>query len=101
MPATRLRVPVSREARIAAFDLAFQRCATGSPARWITASRPESAPAGAGPADGSQATASTSSASLAFPGLRESTVIVSPRALRAATSFVPMSPVAPVIVTFI
>ena len=42
-PSTRLRVPVTRLSRIAAFALGVQRCATVSPARCTTASRPASA----------------------------------------------------------
>ena len=53
-PATRLRVPASRESRIPCLASSVQRCATVSPARWTTASRPASAAAGAGPAIGSQ-----------------------------------------------
>src|SRR5437763_4970847 len=47
----------------------FQRWATGSPARWTTASRPLSAWAGAGPALGSHATAAAVVTSVALGGL--------------------------------
>ena len=100
MPATRFVVPATRDSRIRAFDFSFHRCATGSPARCTTASRPLSASAGAGPAPGSHATASTPSFSRAFAGSRDSTVTSSPRPFSAATSRVPINPVAPVTVTF-
>src|SRR4051812_8584900 len=77
---------------------ALQRWATGSPARCTTASRPASAPAGAGPASGSHAAASTPSAAPALAGSRDRTVTSSPRTRSAPTRRAPMRPVAPVIV---
>ena len=47
-PATRLRVPTSRLARIRCLASSLQRCATFSPARCTTASRPASAAGGRG-----------------------------------------------------
>ena len=55
-PSSRLRVPIMRLSRIARLACALQRCATGSPARCTTASRPASAAAGAGSRSGSQPT---------------------------------------------
>ena len=101
MPATRLRVPISRESRIADRDSSVQRWATFSPARWTTASRPLSAAAGAGSCSGRQACASTSPrAARARSGSRESTVTASPRSRSRLTIAVPRRPVAPVSVTF-
>ena len=52
-PSTRFRVPSSRDSRIRCFAFAVQRCATFSPSRWITPSRPASASGGGGSAVGS------------------------------------------------
>ena len=52
-PSTRFRVPSSRDSRIRCFALAVQRCATFSPSRWMTPSRPASASGGGGSAVGS------------------------------------------------
>src|SRR5690348_16246734 len=100
MPATRLRVPSARVARIARLASALQRWSIGAPARWTTASRPSSAAAGAGPSSMFQATASTpSKRERARAGSRASTVTSLPCARSSRTSREPTSPVAPVIVT--
>ena len=52
-PATRFSVPVTRLSRIARLTAGDQRCETGAPARWATASRPASASAGAASSVGS------------------------------------------------
>src|ERR1035437_2678226 len=100
MPASRLLVPSTRLSRIARLVCALQRCATGSPARWNTAWRPDSASAGAASLIRSQATACTSpSRSRARSASRLSTVTSASRCCSAATSPGPSSPVAPVTVT--
>ena len=68
-PATTLRVPSSRDDRIRALAASDHRCATGSPARWTTASRPVSASAGAGDASGSAQRTALAPASAAVRAL--------------------------------
>src|SRR5215210_1659616 len=95
MPATRWRVPSSREERMRRFASSLQRWATFSPARCTTASRPSSAAAGAGSASGCHATAPGEE------GVRDSVATSSPRARSRSTSRAPISPLAPVTVTLI
>ena len=99
-PSTRLRVPVSRDSAIARRDASVQRWSTRSPARWTIASRPARAEAGAGPVVRvPRARPARRARPRSCSGSRDSTVTSSPRARSARTSFVPISPLAPVRVT--
>ena len=87
-----------------AWRSALQRWATFSPARCTTASRPASAAAGAGSLEQVPATASTgdpapSRSARALGVAREHRHLVAALRCSAATSAVPISPVAPVTVT--
>src|SRR5260370_15503148 len=81
------------------FTSAFQRCDTGSPARWITALALRTPSSGGVPFIGSQATTATPGGTL-VPACRLSTVSAWPAAPRFFIRRRPISPLAPVMVMF-
>src|ERR1039458_53792 len=99
MPWTRLRVPMTRLSRMRRLTSWVQRWATGSPARWMTASVWSRLSWGGGPCMGSQTTQAIPGARLAA-GWRLRTVREWPARCRSARRRRPMSPLAPVSVIF-